>query len=674
MTEYSIIKLNKGEYLYEKGNDINSISLIIEGRIEAYSSYGVINFEKNNIAGLTDCLYGICIYDYIAAEDAVVHRFAYSSESDLSGVIGACPDSGDIVMADNRYVMELIRIYLSLLIKCRKKSPAFSPDNEVSRWEIDKYNGLSSAGAGILRSYYNSGISLAVAALAENSRFANLLHNTCMQMGDMLNIDMSYSPPVMTAAVTAPAPSQVIQSEGDIESIREDLKNSMGKILRYAELMREDADNFIALISRFKNCRDRLSNDESIRRLRKSISDSFYRIYDRIFSKAVTDDAIPIHINMFLNFGYLDEELAGEENSVFLYRLAGNVDNLCNTGNVCTIFHRLKQILWGDKNPGRNVLDQSYSEYIRQEIKCGRLDITEEEALKDNERKVRFETDNLFHHANTITNGRISVFVPILIREQVLRPLSDAFISAEGIMNIINGIRETDFSLFYRSVIYHNDKAGISKEFIQKEVLPEIVLTPCAGTNALLWQDIDGRLRDTPALMAFPIFCMENHETVVLNVLGRYRWEICKRIQGTYWNDISEKSLTSEYYDYMLFYRKNKDLTDAAKEKIKSSLINCRNNYSEVFARDYASWIIYEARGNGKLNKIARNIFAKYCPFRKDVRDKLASNPMFTDAVAGYDRVSASVRRRINNLCKSLTANGIPVPEELETTRKLYDM
>ena len=38
------------------------------------------------------------------------------------------------------------------------------------------------------------------------------------------------------------------------------------------------------------------------------------------------------------------------------------------------------------------------------------------------------------------------------------------------------------------------------------------------------------------------------------------------------WNDITEPSLTSEYCDYIQFYRKNHDLSAEAKEKIKNAL------------------------------------------------------------------------------------------------------
>ena len=42
----------------------------------------------------------------------------------------------------------------------------------------------------------------------------------------------------------------------------------------------------------------------------------------------------------------------------------------------------------------------------------------------------------------------------------------------------------------------------------------------------------------------------------IMDNVGRYRWEMCRKLQGVRWNDISEHSLTSEYYDYIQYYKR----------------------------------------------------------------------------------------------------------------------
>ena len=111
---------------------------------------------------------------------------------------------------------------------------------------------------------------------------------------------------------------------------------------------------------------------------------------------------------MFFNFGYMDEELAGEEVSVLLYKMYTAGDSLFNNDNIFTMYRWLKLVMSGEKNPSRNNFDQSYEEFIRQEIKNNSIDMPEESALNNCEMKLRFEIDNLFKSANYMKNTSFS--------------------------------------------------------------------------------------------------------------------------------------------------------------------------------------------------------------------------------------------------------------------------
>lgn len=74
----------------------------------------------------------------------------------------------------------------------------------------------------------------------------------------------------------------------------------------------------------------------------------------------------------------------------------------------------------------------------------------------------------------------------------------------------------------------------------------------------------------------------------------------CAAVWGARWNDLSERSLTSEYCDYIQFYRKNRDLSTDAKDKLKSALQKAKNSYKEMFVRDYVSWVLYEGAGSAE--------------------------------------------------------------------------
>ena len=81
---------------------------------------------------------------------------------------------------------------------------------------------------------------------------------------------------------------------------------------------------------------------------------------------------------------------------------------------------------------------------------------------------------------------------------------------------------------------------------------------------------------------------------------------MCRKIQGVRWNDIRERSLTSDYYDYLQFYRKNRELSAETKDQIKGALTRAKNNFREVFVKDYQNWIKYEAKGGFRLNRYVR--------------------------------------------------------------------
>ena len=81
-----------------------------------------------------------------------------------------------------------------------------------------------------------------------------------------------------------------------------------------------------------------------------------------------------------------------------------------------------------------------------------------------------------------------------------------------------------------------------------------------------MWQEVGGKNKGTPGRFCFPAFTNGNIDDMMVKVVGRFRWELCRCIQGMAWNDVKVKSLTSEYMDYIQFYRKNRDLSDEARK------------------------------------------------------------------------------------------------------------
>lgn len=352
----------------------------------------------------------------------------------------------DIVILNEHFIMELIKLYLSMMIKCKRKDPSFTPDSRLNKWVLDKHNGIASIPEDIKKAYFGANISNSAGIIIENTEFINLLHEICLDMSELLGINNDYIPKQQNAAARSPVPALTFTKDDFF--ILDELKGSLDKILDYSEIDDDTRASVTDTFRRFKICSDRLSSDENIRLLRKQITGFFYDIYYKVFIKSINDDAIPSYIYMFLNFGYMDEELAGEEVSVLLYKIYKAGDSLFNNDNIFTMYRWLKLVMSGEKNPSRNNFDQSYEEFIRQEIKNNSIDMPEESALNNCEMKLRFEIDNLFKSANYMTYGRVSTFVPVVIKENIAKNIPDAMLYADKVTDIITKIKEIDFLCF----------------------------------------------------------------------------------------------------------------------------------------------------------------------------------------------------------------------------------
>jgi len=206
--------------------------------------------------------------------------------------------------------------------------------------------------------------------------------------------------------------------------------------------------------------------------------------------------------------------------------------------------------------------------------------------------------------------------------------------------------------------LYINEACDISKEYLQEEILPDIILYPNVGSRGIMWQEIEGRRRNTPARMMLSIFSLEDLFQTLVRLSGEYRWEMCRRVQGSRWNDVTEASLTSEFCDYAQFYRKNHDLSADAKEKIKLALQKAKNSYKTLFINDYCTWILFEGNGTPRLNKVARGILFKYCPFSSKIRTQMEQNPLYKDHLTRYKVHNTQKRKRYDLLCHKIQQKG----------------
>lgn len=470
--------------------------------------------------------------------------------------------------------------------------------------------------------------------------------------------------------LTRPARQPVSSDTPDAE-IHEQLAGSLSAILEYADTDVGTAATFRQNVEAYKALPDKSSSDEQACRLRRQLTESFYTVYSLVLKKSLTDGLPPLPVRLFLTFGYVDEELAGASNSVYLYQLLQ--DSKVGSGDgVYTFCDWIKNIYEGKKQPSRNEFGEDYVDYLHKQKASGKLSEQQLRDLSDNPmHKVEFELRNVFPTVNKITYGRVTTFCPVFTADNVLKELSSCHVTADAIHTVLDKIRSIDYSVFYRETL-NTDSPVAQKETIHVECLPDFILMPNAGIRGVTWQEIEGRKRTTPSRMMLSVFHMEDLYNTAIRLVGDYRWEMCKRVQGARWNDLAERSLTSEYFDYIQFYRKNNDLSSEAKERVRQSLQGAKNSFKEMFIRDYLLWILLESSASPRLNKIARQILFTYCPFSLEVRQKVQSNPLYGELLRRHDLQCQQHLNHLNKLCQKLRNEGKPVPGAIEQELDYY--
>lgn len=457
----------------------------------------------------------------------------------------------------------------------------------------------------------------------------------------------------------------------DAHKVIAELEGSYNQILEYAEIDPDIAENMRNIMMDFINLKDRLSMDDDARKIRKQLTDEHYKLYKQVFLKAYKNQNVPRVIDMFLKYGYADERLLDKEQLVSLYFL--EEEDAPDDIKVYNIKEWLTLIYEGKKEPSKNEFDQEYNEMISS--LRGKGQITDAQALEyanDMEKKLDYEINNMLRYNNRTTNGQISTFVPVLHKDIMYGQPDKSYMTSGIMAEAINKLLEIDYSVFDRETLYVNREKKIEKEYIVERVFPDIILMPTIGVNGIMWQEISGKKRNSPGRFLFPIFCDTDLFPIIVKVCGRFRWEMCRTIEGPSWNDIKVKSLTSEYTDYLQFYKKNKDLSEERKDKLKLQIQKGRNNSREIFVIDYETWINYEARGAIKLSKPVREIMATYCPFAKKLRDRLITQPIFEEAYARYIRTRLKKVREIEGRYRLMQKDNIELTKELEDTLVYY--
>ena len=450
------------------------------------------------------------------------------------------------------------------------------------------------------------------------------------------------------------------------------LKNSMNQVIEFASLDEEMAEKLRTNVDYLVQAPDRMSIEDDVKKAKKTITPIVFQLYYDCYMRLSQGTAVlPKAVELFLNFGMLDERLLEQEHLEFLC----SIEPEENEGpcNVFTMVEWLNMIKEGKREPSKSEFDEDYFENLRTLKKMGDITEAEQKALtNDMVKRVEYEVMDMQKSNSRTLYGQPTTYMPILYKEAIFGYLDKILITKKMINQSVQNLMKVDFSVFYREVLYSNTELKINHESTMQNIYPDIILFPLYGVNAAMWQEVGGKNKATPGRFAFPIMSNTNVDDMMVKLFGRFRWELCRCIQGMQWNDVKVKSLTSEYMDYIQFYRKNRDLSDEAREKIKLQIQKARNNSREIFLIDYEFWVKSESNGSMKMNKVAREILATYCPFDKALREKLGVQRPYEVAMARYGRNCLKKKQEFDLRIRSIQKETPDVPEEIMTTYNFY--
>lgn len=693
-----LITLNPNQVLHKTGDKVETLEIVVKGSVSVIMEGESIVVGVGGILGAPEHPGAEYVYTYTALEETSVFSYPFTSIDDIFKIIASNPKISPILAAQtvkisvlslDKYNEDFDKIlaeynqldidladYPMMAVSVGMDVEDF-PELEnieppvrtqaLSDWQEKFYRTLNDNEEIMKKTCYARSADISNGFIMYALEAISFTAACREQLAEYKREFQRQTNKFRSAMQLIRAKSDDMKRNGaEGEATHIDIKDALNTILQYADADETSTENFRSIIMEFKNTKNRYDTSDESRALRRSVAKDYYTIYTSAFLRSLSDSSIPSEVMMFLMFGFVDEDLAGLENTRQLYALMKTYKP-DPEGRVVTVYEWLKKVYSMELEPSRNEFDEDYFTALRTLKTSG--DITEDqmEMMKtDPLERLKFEIKNLLALGNRMSFGRPSMFVPVFDQENVIRPLDVAYVNTEKINDFYKYIRSIDFSLFCRQSIFSDPEIGVTQAFIDEDVTPYMILMPNMGSRASLWQEIEGKKRSTPARFIISIFNTETFEDVMIRLCGEFRWEMCKTIQGVHWNDVTDPSLTSMYCDYLQFYKKNHSLSTEMKEKLRTDLKKFNNNYKNLFVSEYMCYIKFEANQSPRLNKISREIIFTYCPFSAELREKFADNPQYGELIKKYTVHINGLIRPISNMIRRIQNDGFEVPQVLK--------
>ncbi len=388
----------------------------------------------------------------------------------------------------------------------------------------------------------------------------------------------------------------------------------------------------------------------------KSAYSSFWKLYPRLW-QCTLGKHMP-ELMAFLRYGIACPEPWSKPPGMDL--------NIPIGGPIIFADQWLHKIYSSESPPSRNDLGQTMQEVLR-ESKQTQYAPDEPDPHMD---PVRFEIDMMLSRAaRAFSGGRGELATirrtPAEIQEHVDKTVSTARI-AEALVKLL----QIDFTAFIRDVRVLLEERS---EFLPAEVLPYVIIIPSGGERAICWQEFEGRAKDTPGRICFPLLSESDVFDTVILATAKYRWDLAKSVAGADWMNPADGGMTGRYFDYSSFYKKNPELSDDQKAKLDAIYSKAAMD-ADRYAAEYAMWVKGESQGIQKLNKIARTIFAEFVPFTFEIRQRLVKQPAFQEILRKDSNKRLRKRQELERRIYALEKKGVAVGTTFDTALRINEV
>lgn len=460
--------------------------------------------------------------------------------------------------------------------------------------------------------------------------------------------------------------SAPVQGQNQVNQL---YNNSLNQIMQFAGVDVEFKKEFLTALNNFKRMTNPFTTEQDGRKVRRSLSKLYWELYEKVYVKTKHNKSVPAPAKLMLLFGFLDENLVDPEQIPVLHRLS--MDKY-RPGTPIVYEYEFLSMIYGNKEePSMNEMGLTFDKQLREMSKSTRKGEDPQEKAKDPAYRVNYEVDNMLQSTTSVCSGSRSTAFPIMTANLLKGDPNGFVVTKAKLEKVFKELIENDYSAFYRETVF---KIGDSREIIEEEVWPYIILLPTYGTKTMMWQEIVGTNKRSRARLVVPIHFIGDLKRELSHSLAVFRWELNRTLKGGLWADPVEGGITGAYSDYMQFYKKNSKLSAEAKQKIAEKFRSARSNVREMFAEDYILWLTYEREGIMKLNAVVRDMFYRFIPFRGDIRETLERMPAFSDSATRFKNIRNRTFAGFERKFRKYKDDSDHYPPEIEKYLKYLQM